>query len=66
MKHTTSSVTDPQRRADIDRMTHAELAIRDAILSVETLPADTRLTDAVVFLSRAQSRVADYVDSVTP
>lgn len=45
-------------------MTPAELAIRDAIDAVESLPADIRLTQAVTLLSAAQTRLADYVDKV--
>jgi hypothetical protein len=45
-------------------MRSAELAIRDAMIEVEKLPADTRLTDAVVLLEKAQSKVADYIDGV--
>lgn len=50
------------RRARIDQMTPAELAIREAILRVEEMPPDTDLTEAVVLLDRARSKVADYVD----
>ncbi len=45
-------------------MTPAELKIREAILAVEDLAADTRLTDAVILLSRAKAKVADFVDGV--
>ena len=53
------------RRIRIDLMVPAELAIREALLAVEKMPADTRLTEAVILLSKAQNRVADYVDGVT-
>jgi hypothetical protein len=43
-------------------MTPAELAIRDAVLEVEKLGADTRLTTAVLLLSDAQEKVADFID----
>lgn len=46
-------------------MTAAEMAIREAVLAVEALPADTRLTQAVNLLLQAQERVADFVDGVT-
>lgn len=51
------------RRARIDLMCPAELAIRNAIELVEAMGADPALTDAVVHLSSAQESVADYVDS---
>jgi hypothetical protein len=51
------------RRAIVDKMTPAELAIRAAVLEVEKLGGgDNRLTDAVVYLLCAQDWVADYVD----
>jgi hypothetical protein len=40
----------------------AELSIRASIRAVEEMPADTRLTDAVVLLGRALDRVAAFVD----
>jgi hypothetical protein len=52
------------RRVCLDRMTEAELAIRQAVIEVEKVGADVRLTDAVILLSAAQTRVADYVDRV--
>lgn len=64
---TTNTMTDSYpRRSDILRMTPAELAIRKAVLEVEKLPGDVRLTDAVILLSQAQNKVADYVDSLPP
>lgn len=50
------------RRSRIDLFTPAEVAIREAMIAVEALPADTRLTNAVVLLSQAQAQLADYVD----
>ena len=52
------------RRNDLLEMTAAELQIREAILLVEKMGADLRLTDAVVLLGRAQSKVADFIDGV--
>lgn len=52
------------RRNDVTQNTPAELAIREAMRAVEALPADERLTAAVVFLDRAHDAVADYVDGV--
>ena len=43
-------------------MTLAELAISNAMIQVEKLGADTRLTDAVILLMQAQNKVADYID----
>jgi hypothetical protein len=50
------------RRIQIQKMTPAELAIRTAMLEVEKLPPDARLTDAVVLLGQAQEKVANFVD----
>lgn len=52
------------RRIRLDQNSAAELAIRSAIHAVEALPADVRLTDAVVLLQEARENVADYVDGV--
>lgn len=53
---------DIPRRADIQRNVPAELAIRNAMLMVENLPADERLTKAVTLLGDAREAVADYID----
>jgi hypothetical protein len=45
-------------------MSDGELAIHDAKDQVELMGADARLTDAVVLLSAAQNKVADFVDGV--
>lgn len=50
------------RRIMLPLLTPAEKAIYDAKQAVEALPADTRLTDAVVLLTQAQEKVADYID----
>jgi hypothetical protein len=52
------------RRIDVLRMVPAELAINEAIRAVEAMPADERLTRAVVLLTQAKDKVADYVDGV--
>lgn len=52
------------RRNDVLQMTPAELAILEAMRAVEALPADTRLTDAVVLLQQARDKVSDFVDGV--
>ena|SRR5579864_2518013 len=54
---------DIPRRVDILRITPAEQAIRAAVIAVENLPADTRLTEAVMLLMEAREYVADYVDN---
>lgn len=54
----------PPRRIRVDRMTPAELAIREAMLAVEAAGADERLTAAVMLLGRAREHVADFVDCV--
>ena len=55
---------DIPRRIRVDLMSKAELAIRNAINVVEEMPADVRLTDAVILLGKAKDRVADYIDGV--
>lgn len=52
------------RRNDIQKMVPAELACREAVLAIEALPADQRLTEAVVLIGEAQRLVADFVDGV--
>lgn len=54
------------RRHNVDRMTPAERAIADAVQAVEALPADERLTRAVILLGQAREAVADYVDGINP
>lgn len=51
------------RRNRLDRNTPAELAIRAAVDEVERLSAHTLLTEAVILLSQAREKVADYVDA---
>lgn len=50
------------RRFQVEKMTPAELAIRKVIHDIEALGCDVLLTDAVVLLSDAQAKVADFVD----
>ena len=50
------------RRARIDQLTSGELAIRNALLAVEEMGADPRLTEAVNLLQEARDRVADFVE----
>ena len=57
-------MSETPRRADLLRLTAAELAIRQAMAAVEAMVADVRLTDAVVLLGAAKDSVADFVDGV--
>lgn len=50
------------RRNMINEMTPAELSIRNAVLEVEKIGADVKLTEAIVLLTKARELVADYVD----
>lgn len=52
------------RRAQVLQMVQAELAIRSAIQKVEEMGCDVVLTEAVVLLGAAQSKVADFVDRI--
>lgn len=54
--------SETPRRARLDLMCPAELAIRKALELVEAMGAHPTLTDAVVKLGEAQASVADYVD----
>jgi hypothetical protein len=56
--------TDMPRRNCVDKLSPAELAIRNAILEVEKVGADVRLTDAVVLLQAAKDSVSDYIDCI--
>lgn len=55
---------DALRRYDLVRLSQAERAIREAVIEVEKMPADGRLTDAVILLNAAMDSVADYIDGV--
>lgn len=55
---------DIPRRIRIDRLTPAERAIYDALIAVEAVGAHPLLTEAVVLLQEARSKVADYVDTI--
>jgi hypothetical protein len=54
--------TDIPRRNDLLRNTMAEKAIYVAMQEVEKLPADVRLTDAVILLQKAKDCVGDFID----
>lgn len=51
------------RRARMDQWCPAERAIYDAAQAVEEMPADERLTRAVILLDDARRLVADFVDA---
>jgi len=51
------------RRARLDLNTPAEKAIYDAMQEVEKMPADEKLTEAVILLGKARDLVADFVDA---
>lgn len=52
------------RRNDLLRMSYAEVAIHKAIVEIENMAADTRLTNAVVLLMDTQRSVADFIDGI--
>jgi hypothetical protein len=65
MDHPAVSTRDSiPRRSKLTELTPAERAIYDAVQVVEAMPADVRLTDAVVLLQAARASVADYIDGV--
>jgi hypothetical protein len=51
------------RRNRMDQWLPAELAIYNAIQEVEKMPADVRLTDAVILLGKAKDCVSNYIES---
>jgi hypothetical protein len=48
----------------LETRTPAEVAIWAAIMAVEALPGDIRLTEAVILLGKAKDMLADYVDGM--
>lgn len=50
------------RRNDLSQMQPAEKAIIDAMEEVEKLPADERLTNAIIKLQEAKNLVSDFID----
>ena len=52
----------PTRR-DVSWYTVGEQAIREALLAVEGMGAHVLLTEAVMLLSQAQDKVADFAES---
>lgn len=55
-------MNDIPRRARIDLMAPAELAIRNAVQAVEEMPPHVLLTEAVTLLGKAKDKVADFVE----
>ena len=55
-------IMDIPRRNRLDLNMPAELAIYEAIQEVEKLPADVRLTNAVIKLQEAKELVSDFID----
>lgn len=51
------------RRSRLDLNTPAELAIREAMLEVEKVGADPRLTEVTTLLNKAKELLSDYVDN---
>jgi hypothetical protein len=51
------------RRNRLDLLYSAEKHILDSVSEVEKLPADVRLTDAVILLQQAREKVADFIES---
>jgi len=51
------------RRARLDLNTPAEKAIYDAMQEVEKMPADEKLTEAVILLGKARDLIADFIDA---
>jgi hypothetical protein len=50
------------RRNQRQLLTPAEIAIQDAIIVLDKAGAHPLLTDALDYLKKAQSKVADFVD----
>jgi len=57
---------DIPRRSRLEKMSTGELAIRTAILTVEEMGCDERLTRAIILLGQAKDSVADFIDGVDP
>lgn len=53
------------RRIRLDKMQAAELAIYNAMQEVEKMPADVRLTKAVILLNKAKDSVSDFIDGIS-
>lgn len=51
------------RRCFIDKLTPGEKAIYDAIVEVEKIPGDVRLTEVSAMLARAKDLLSDFIDN---
>ena len=58
----TKITVDLPRRVYYELWSDAEKKIQAAVDAVEAMPADVRLTNAVVLLGQAINYVADFVD----
>lgn len=54
------------RRCCVELLTPEERQIFKAIEMIESMGADSRLTEAVVSLMKARTWLADYIDGVEP
>lgn len=54
---------DWPRRASLEHMTPAEVAIRNAVIEVEKVGAHPDLTAIVTGLGDLQDKLADYIDA---
>lgn len=54
------------RRSRMDKWNDAEKAIYNAVVEVEKMPADVKLTNAVIKLQAARDLVADFIDGTEP
>lgn len=55
-----------QRRNRLDLMTEAERSIHNAVMEVEKIGADIKLTEAIIHLQDAKKLVSDYLDKNLP
>jgi hypothetical protein len=60
------TVDDFPRRNRLDHHTPAEKAIRDALMAVEEVGADVRLTAVSMLLMQAADQLADYLEDRNP
>lgn len=54
--------SDFPRRAKLYLSTPSEIAITNAIIEIERLGADTRLTEAQILLDKARTLVSNWID----
>lgn len=63
MENSQPNINQIPRRNDFTRLTKSEKAILKAMYAVDELPADEKLTEAIVLLQQAKYIVADYIDN---